>query len=126
MSEQFKVGDGFFVFGSDGLGGYELERRWVKEVENGRIRRHFGGAVESGHEGPGLPWRGDVEPKKAFMKGKKLALEGYRSAKAKLRADMKKLVAAEKKTRALRFKDVPVRGGKETFAEKLRNWELDF
>lgn len=130
MGKQLKVGDGFFVFGMRLIGpGYELERRWVTEVHpDGSVKRHLGGAVDSGRCAgeQGVPWGGHVDAEKAFAKGKKAALRGYEKARAKLREDLRRLVEAEKRMRALRFEDVPIRGGDETFEQKKRSWEIDF
>jgi len=121
-----KVGDGFYVFCRELIGkGYELEKRWISQVQQGQVR-HIGGATDSCDNTGTWPLAGDPDPKKAFMKGKARELIGFAGVKAELRKQLNDLIKEERKLKALKFEDVRQHGNGITFEQFMRNWDCDF
>lgn len=122
----FKVGDSFYEFGDQFFHhGFEVRKHWVSQVD-GRGYRHIGGAVDSPHDGHGLPYNAGHTPREAFRVGKRNRLESLAKKKRQLHEEIRKVMREEEKLRATRFENVRIYGDNETFAQFMRNWELDF
>ncbi len=121
-----KVGDGFYTFGTEHIGSeYELRKRWISELTHEGCRS-IGGATDQPHRDWGWPCNGDPNPKKAFDKGKKRALDSFAIKEAELREKLQALKVEERRMRGLRFEDVRIRGDGETYEEFKRGWDMDY
>jgi hypothetical protein len=121
-------GDSFFSFRTEAFGpGYEIQKHWILRVRGDGRYDYAGGAVGGTETLGRLPYPlADVDPKKAFAKGKKLYLKSVKDEKERLRKQIEKLTAQGKKLRAVKVRDVKIRGGNETFEQFKRNWDSDF